>query len=117
MQDVGPQGNRIKSLYRRYSPKSSATMSIPTQQKALIIPEQSAPFTLTRSFPVPEAGKDEVLVKIKAAALNPVDWMIQKSGIFVTHYPAVLGVDISGVIVQLGEGVKGRGMFKVGDKV
>jgi NADPH:quinone reductase-like Zn-dependent oxidoreductase len=47
-------------------------------------------------------------------ALNPVDWMIQKAGIFIQDYPAVIGSDSSGQVVQVGEGVSN---FKSGDRV
>lgn len=47
-------------------------------------------------------------------ALNPVDWKIQKEGIFLENYPAVVGSDASGEVVELGEGVTS---FKKGDRV
>jgi len=54
------------------------------------------------------------LVKIHSTALNPVDWKIQKYGIIVTHYPAVLGTDASGTIESVGEKVQ---IFSAGDNV
>ncbi|KAK7682473.1 hypothetical protein QCA50_014273 [Cerrena zonata] len=88
-------------------------MSIPTQQKALVVPEAHAPFQLaTIDVPKPEAG--EVLVRIEATALNPVDWKIQAYNFFIQKYPAVLGTDIAGTVVQLGSGVTN---LAVGDKV
>lgn len=65
-------------------------------------------------IPVPEVG--EILVKITATALNPVDWKIQKSDNWKTSlkYPAATGFDASGVVEQLGEGVTG---FSKGDRV
>ncbi|KAF9260469.1 GroES-like protein, partial [Marasmius fiardii PR-910] len=66
----------------------------------------------TRDIPKPGAG--ELVVKIKGAALNPVDWKIQSHGIFVAKYPAVLGTDIAGDVEELGEGVEG---FSKGDRV
>jgi NADPH:quinone reductase-like Zn-dependent oxidoreductase len=54
------------------------------------------------------------LLQVKAAALNPVDWKIQKYGAYVNDYPAILGTDVSGVIIATGEGVT---KFNVGDKV
>lgn len=65
--------------------------------------------------PVPEKG--EMLVKVKVAGVNPVDWKI-RSGMFRGgldfKMPATLGFDIAGEVEQLGEGVK---RFKKGDKV
>ena len=43
-------------------------------QKALIIPEALAAFTVS-SRPIPKPGPGELLIKIKAAALNPIDWL------------------------------------------
>jgi len=54
------------------------------------------------------------LVKIEATALNPVDWKVQKSGVFVEEWPCVLGEDSAGTVAAVGKGVAG---FAVGDKV
>src|SRR6267378_4345433 len=79
-------------------------MSNTAKQQALILDSKQGTFVVgSREIPKPGAG--ELLVKIKAAALNPVDWKIQKYGIFVDSYPAVLGTDIAGDVVQVGEGV------------
>jgi NADPH:quinone reductase-like Zn-dependent oxidoreductase len=88
-------------------------MALPTYQKALLVQEKFGDFTLV-DFPVPKPGKDEVLVKIQSSALNPVDWMIQKLGTLIKHYPALLGFDIAGDVVELGEGVT---QVEIGDKV
>ncbi|KAF5342137.1 hypothetical protein D9611_002031 [Ephemerocybe angulata] len=82
-------------------------------QKALVIPEQFKPFTLA-SLPIPSPGKQEILVKVKAVALNPADWKIQKFGAILTTFPAVSGHSIAGEVVSLGEGVEG---FAIGDRV
>ncbi|KAF6757769.1 chaperonin 10-like protein [Ephemerocybe angulata] len=82
-------------------------------QKALVIPEKFKPFTIT-SLPIPSPGKQELLVKVKAAALNPGDWKIQKYGVMFTEYPAVSGYDITGEVVKLGDGVEG---FEIGDRI
>ncbi|KAG2153981.1 chaperonin 10-like protein [Suillus clintonianus] len=83
------------------------------QQKALILLEKQGNFKVgSRSIPTPGTG--QLLVKVYSAALNPVDYKIQVDGIFVTHYPAVLGVDIAGIVEELGEGVEN---FREGDKV
>ena len=64
----------------------------------------------------PQAGAGEVLVKIHAAGVNPVDWKIrdgagQRMGMTL---PIHLGGEIAGTIAQLGDGVTG---FEVGDAV
>ncbi|KAG2058573.1 GroES-like protein [Suillus hirtellus] len=84
-----------------------------SQQKALVLPKKQGSFELSsRSIPSPGAG--QLLVKIQSAALNPVDYKIKDAGIFVTHYPAVLGTDIAGIVEEVGEGVEN---FRKGDRV
>ncbi|RXW16422.1 hypothetical protein EST38_g9432 [Candolleomyces aberdarensis] len=89
---------------------------IAKDQQALVVEKKHAEFTVA-SVPVPKPGKDEVLVKVYSSALNPVDWKIQKHGWFVEEYPAVLGTDIAGEVVQLGEGVSESGLVGIGDRV
>jgi NADPH:quinone reductase-like Zn-dependent oxidoreductase len=59
--------------------------------------------------PVPQPGAGEVLIKVRAAGVNPVDW---KSAL--RRLGMVPGTDVSGTIDTLGEGVTG---WKVGDPV
>jgi NADPH:quinone reductase-like Zn-dependent oxidoreductase len=49
-----------------------------------------------------------------ATALNPVDWKMQKYGVFQESHPALFGEDVAGVVEQVGEGVTA---FKKGDRV
>nr|WP_220185897.1 NADP-dependent oxidoreductase [Paenactinomyces guangxiensis] len=66
---------------------------------------------------VPQAGNDEVLVKIKSSSVNPVDWKARKGmlrGHRDFHLPLIPGWDLSGVVVEAGSQVS---KFKVGDAV
>ena len=85
----------------------------PLTQKALLLDAKFGKFVVN-TIPVPKPGPGEILVKVKAAALNPVDWKVQKYGIFVEKYPAILGTDVAGDVEELGEGVTD---FKKGDRV
>ncbi|KAJ7455103.1 chaperonin 10-like protein [Mycena latifolia] len=88
-------------------------MTIPQVQNALLIETKGSPFVLgTR--PVPTPGPGDLLIKVHAAGLNPVDWKIQAYGIFVEDYPAVVGTDVAGEVVAVGEGVEG---WSKGDRV
>jgi alcohol dehydrogenase len=63
----------------------------------------------------PSAGK--VLVKIKAAGINPVDWKIREGymqQMIPLQFPSPLGMDFSGVIEKVGQGVS---QFRQGDEV
>ena len=64
-------------------------------------------------MPVPR--ENEILVRNRAIAINPVDWILQDSAIFPwLDYPAILGSDVAGEVAAVGSGVAG---FKVGDRV
>lgn len=68
-------------------------------------------------LPVPTPKKDEVLVKLEAASINPVDWKIQKGMLrpfLPRKFPFVPVSDVAGEVVEVGTGVQA---FKVGDKV
>ena len=82
-------------------------------QKALLLPVKQGNWEVGE-LPIPKPGPDEVLVKIVSAALNPVDWKIQQFGIIVTKYPAIVGSDAAGVVVQAGSEVTN---LSVGDRV
>ncbi len=65
--------------------------------------------------PQPEQG--EVLVRVKAAAVNPVDWKIREGYLkeMLPHsLPLTIGWDVSGVVEETGSGVT---RFKIGDEV
>jgi NADPH:quinone reductase-like Zn-dependent oxidoreductase len=77
------------------------------------IPAEKAPLEVATA-PFPDIGGHEVIIKNRAVAVNPVDWKIQASGGFGLSYPAVLGEDVAGEVVEVGKKVKG---LKKGDRV
>lgn len=62
--------------------------------------------------PAPRAN--EVLVRVRAAGVNPTDWKHRATGGFLGEPPFVLGWDVSGVVEATGFGVA---LFKPGDEV
>ena len=60
----------------------------------------------------PVIAADEILVKIKAAGVNPVDWKAAMHGIF--NPPHILGTDIAGIIEATGKDIKN---YKPGDEI
>ncbi|KAH9830369.1 chaperonin 10-like protein [Rhodofomes roseus] len=83
------------------------------QQSALLLNSRQGSFSVgTVAVPVP--GPNEVLIRVEAVALNPIDWKIQAYGMVVKTYPAVLGSDIAGVVEQVGLNVTA---FGPGDRV
>jgi 2-methylene-furan-3-one reductase len=65
----------------------------------------------------PTLGPGQVSIKVRAAALNPVDFKIRQYGLFRSAdapFPMVPGCDLAGVVADVGEGVS---KFKKGDEV
>ena len=81
--------------------------------KALVIPEKRAPYVV-KSVPTPKPGPAQVLIKVESVSLAPFDWAVQSLGMVIEEYPAILGEDIAGTVVEVGEGVT---RFKIGDRV
>ena len=83
------------------------------QQKALFLQEPKGDWKVGLKD-IPKAKPGELVIKVLATALNPVDWKIHDYAYFIEKYPAILGTDSSGVVEEVGEGVKG---FTKGDRV
>lgn len=79
------------------------------------IPSQGAQLEVADApFPT-DIADDEVVIKNKAVAVNPVDWKIQSGPpIFNIKYPNILGSDVAGEVVGAGAGVS---HLKKGDRV
>jgi NADPH:quinone reductase-like Zn-dependent oxidoreductase len=86
--------------------------------KAVCIYSYGGPGVLVyNDAPVPRPQKGEVLVRVHAAGINPVDWKIREGHLKeMLHHtlPLVLGWDMSGVVEVVGSGVI---RMKVGDEV
>jgi NADPH:quinone reductase-like Zn-dependent oxidoreductase len=59
-------------------------------------------------------GENQVLIKNRALAMNPIDAKLQKLAVYPIPYPAILGEDIAGEVVEVGPSVT---RFKKGDRV
>ena len=67
--------------------------------------------------PRPQPGEGEVLIRVHATSVNPIDWKVREGLMkdFWPHkFPLILGWDLSGVVKELGRGVS---RFKIGDEV
>jgi NADPH2:quinone reductase len=82
---------------------------------ALVLSEYKGPLERT-TMHIPEPARGEVLVKIKASGLNPLDTKIRAgSAAHARHpLPLVLGIDLAGVVAAVGADVT---RFKAGDEV
>jgi len=68
-------------------------------------------------LPVPEVGAGEVLVRVKGAGVNPVDWKIREGrlkDLFPHRFPLIPGWDAAGIVEKIGPGVT---RFRVGDEI
>ncbi|XP_010029188.2 2-methylene-furan-3-one reductase [Eucalyptus grandis] len=98
---------------------SYSNVTIPSKIKAWLYAEHGNPvnvLTLDSDVRVPEIKEDQVLVKVVAAALNPVDAK-RALGFFrdADSSPHIVpGYDVAGVVVKVGDQVK---KFKIGDEV
>lgn len=65
-------------------------------------------------LPTPEPGQGEILVKLHAIAVNPVDTKVRRATVERRQQPLVLGWDASGEVMAVGQGVEN---FRIGDAV
>ncbi|ELY5848443.1 zinc-binding alcohol dehydrogenase family protein [Cronobacter turicensis] len=83
--------------------------------KAIAVNPQAPQHFIEITQPMPQPGKYDLLVEVKAVSINPVDTKVhaslQKNGL---QEPRVLGWDASGVVTAIGSKVSG---FKPGDEV
>ncbi len=84
--------------------------------KAMIIRESGDPSVFQMAdIPTPPIGPGQVLVRVAATSVNPVDWKIRKLGPPLgPDMPAVLHGDVAGVVEAVGADVSG---FAVGEEV
>ena len=90
-------------------------MTISSTMRAAVLDEYNSPFRFAEiERAKPSAG--QVLVRIKASGVNPLDTKIRSgNGAHAKQpLPAILGMDMAGIVEELGAGVSG---FSVGDEV
>src|ERR1700728_2306073 len=86
--------------------------------KAIVVHEYGGPEVLKwEEYPDPVAGPGEVLVRVAASSVNPID-LKRRAGLtqdfYPLKFPGLIGVDLSGTVVKLGPGAND---FSVGDEV
>lgn len=78
-------------------------MTLPTHLAA-ITNAKAQPFTVEPRR-TPKPGPGELLIEVKSIALNPADGLMRDHGVFIPSYPTVIGFDIAGVVLEVGENV------------
>ncbi|MCA9908950.1 MAG: alcohol dehydrogenase catalytic domain-containing protein, partial [Anaerolineae bacterium] len=83
--------------------------------KALVIDHPGSPRDWRMSeIPDPRPMPGEVLVRVHAVGLNPADYKIAEWGNPAWKYPHIMGLDVAGIIAEVGENVSG---WQVGDAI
>lgn len=84
--------------------------------KAMVIRSTGGPEVFEQAeLPVPEPGPGQVLVKVRATSVNPIDCKVRSGAVkILPPFPAVLHGDVSGVIARVGTEVY---HFREGDEV
>ena len=88
-----------------------------TQRAVLIRAYGDASVAEVAQVPKPEVQAGEVLVRVRAAGVNGIDWKIREGYVrdaFPLPLPAVLGIELAGVVEAVGPGTS---RFRVGDRV
>jgi NADPH:quinone reductase-like Zn-dependent oxidoreductase len=70
--------------------------------------------------PRPQPAKGEVLIRVHATSVNPIDWKVRAGYMkdFLPHsFPLILGWDVSGLVEEVGSNPATAGRFKKGDEV
>jgi NADPH:quinone reductase-like Zn-dependent oxidoreductase len=86
--------------------------------KAIVVHQYGGPEVLKfEEYPDPAPGPGEVLVRVAATSVNPIDYK-RRAGLtkdfYPIQFPGLIGVDIAGTVVGIGPGVEG---LSVGDQV
>jgi NADPH:quinone reductase-like Zn-dependent oxidoreductase len=86
--------------------------------KAIVVHEYGGPEVLKfEEYPDPVPGRGEVLVRVAAASVNPIDYK-RRAGLtkdfYPMHFPSLIGVDMAGTVVKVGPGVEA---FTAGNRV
>lgn len=105
----------LESLHKQVTRLSFSQpeMSLPTTRRGLF---KTAQFkTLITDQPFPKLRDNHILIKTVAVALNPADWQTVEESFTPGTPPALLGCDISGIVVAIGKGVTKS--WNIGDRV
>lgn len=100
-----PQLNPTTTRWNPFALKNVAAWSLQPQTRPLTVAK--APYT--------KAPAGHVVIKVFDVAINPIDWMVQENqDLKRTEYPTVLGEDVAGQVVEVGDGVVD---LRIGERV
>jgi NADPH:quinone reductase-like Zn-dependent oxidoreductase len=86
--------------------------------KAIVVHQYGGPEVLKfEEYPDPVAGPGEVLVRVAASSVNPIDYK-RRAGktqdFYPIKFPGLIGVDLAGTVITVGPGVEG---FRSGEQI
>ncbi|TDZ30433.1 Dehydrogenase azaJ [Colletotrichum spinosum] len=93
-------------------------MTMPNNRAAWLTAKKVKPLDI-RPAPYTPPGEDEIVIRTRAVAINPVDCFKQEAGDLLygwVKYPCILGNDVAGEVVEVGTGAAAK-RFSVGDRV
>lgn len=88
---------------------------MPPSNRASWLMAKQSPVNVVDSAPYTSPSANELLIKTKAIALNPADVVVQKLGILLQEYPAILGCDVAGEVVEAHPSL--ADVYSIGDRV
>jgi NADPH:quinone reductase-like Zn-dependent oxidoreductase len=65
--------------------------TVTTANLAAVLPAAGSNLVIQERA-IPSPGPDEVLIRNRAIAVNPIDWKRQALGLYITSYPTILGM-------------------------
>ncbi len=74
---------------------------------------------ITHELPRPQCGTDQVLIRVHAAGVNPIDWRIRSGSLrwlLPIRFPLIPGYDVAGEIADIGSSIE-QDTWKLGDRV
>lgn len=104
------------ALVSGFAASAAPAQGQPATMKAVQMHEFGGSTVLKyEDVPAPKPAAGEVLIRVKAASVNPVDWKLRDGmGRGMLQLPFTLGFDVAGVVESAGDGVQD---FKAGDEV
>jgi NADPH:quinone reductase-like Zn-dependent oxidoreductase len=88
---------------------------MPPSNRASWLTAKQSSVNVVDSAPYTSPSTNELVIKTKAIALNPADGAVQRLGILLKDYPAILGCDVAGEVVEVHPSL--ADVYHVGDRV
>ncbi|KAG8935511.1 hypothetical protein FRC02_007870 [Tulasnella sp. 418] len=106
-----PPGGHIASTRNRLFSTGRTNFDM---QKALLYTALGPGHLSVENKTIPDPDASDILVKLHAVGINPVDWKIPAFGLFFKKFPVILGTCSAGVVQRVGSSVTN---YKAGDRV